>query len=134
MSTENKLKENWIASIPEILNKDENFRKISWNFNETIILIIQGDNKLEKIQSFIFKFRNGECIEALKKSEIKDYSFSISAPLATWKNLIQGESNLFAQIIDNKMKLSGNIDSFMKNVATIKVLSNLLQENEMILI
>lgn len=129
--------EGWVKALQETLNKSKEYEKAAKRWKGALITeILEEPGKLEKPVYLYVNPVEGKIIEAmeLKSREEKDAPYVMSAKYSVWKDIIQGKYDGTAAIMKGKMKLKGNMQEMMKNVAASQIMMKEMKKIETVFI
>ena len=121
----------WIKAAQTIINMSVDFKQASRNWEGDFIFSITKDQNLDEDFNFYFEVIRGECKNAKKLDKIEECTCLLSGPYSIWKKVLSyeppsKETNFLAYVIEDKMKLSGDMSLIMRNISLIKIITHAL--------
>lgn len=129
--------EEWMKALQEVLNGSKQYEKAAKRWKGALVTeILPEEGKLDNPVYLYMNPVEGRVVEAcaLKKLEEKDAPYVMTAKFSVWKDIIQGKYDGTQAIMKGKMKLKGNMQELMKNVAASQIMMNEMKKLDTVFI
>ena len=119
------LTDEWVKIYLESLNQDEDFKRMTRSWENKFLFVFQGG---DQTQGLLLDIWRGTCKSADVVSNKQQISLCLAGPMASWDLILKKESNFFKLVIEQQMELRGDIDTLMKNLPAIKLMTRKMAE------
>lgn len=127
--------EEWVKAVQDALNASRQYEKVAKKWKGALIVeILPEEGILEEPAYLYINPAAGKVQEAcqLKSLDEKDAPYVMTAKYSIWKDILNGKYDGTQAIMKGKMKLKGNMQEMMKNVAASQVMMNEMKKVETI--
>ncbi len=121
------LSNEWVSQYIESLNQDENFKRITRKWEDNILFFFQEKDSMES-KGILLTIHHGVCKEGKIVSDVEEVPMTIIGSMANWKILFQGKISFFNLIIEQKLRMKGDVDKIMRNLPAINAMVNKIIE------
>jgi putative sterol carrier protein len=107
--------DEWIKALMEVVNESEEYAKAAEKWEGDLNFIVEPGPGLPRAACLYMDLWHGSCRSAAafppgeKKAE-----FEISAPLATWRQVLDGKLDPIMGLTTRRLKLKGNLMKILK--------------------
>ena len=125
--------EEWVKAVQDALNASKQYEKVAKKWKGALIVeILPEEGILDKPAYLYINPVAGKVEEAcqLKSLDEKDAPYVMTAKYSIWKDILNGKYDGTQAIMKGKMKLKGNMQELMKNVAASQVMMNEMKKVE----
>lgn len=99
--------EAWIKALQAELAKSQAYQRAAKNWEGDLCFAITAGPGTAKETYLYMDLWHGECRNAYASVQPVNSAFTISAPLATWKRVIQGQMDPIQGLTSRQLKLKG---------------------------
>ena len=103
--------DEWIKALHQELNSSKAYQEAAKKWEGDLSFIVQSGSQDTYLYLDLW---HGECREAYASDSAVDSEFTIAAPLATWKQVIQGKVDPIRGLMTKKLKLTGPMAKILK--------------------
>ncbi len=120
----------WLSSFHNKLNADPQYASIAKKWEGDLIFSIEPDGQFPETVHFYFDLWHGKCraSRTLTSPDEVNALFTISAPFANWKRILDGDLNPMQALLTQKLKVRGNMGYLMRNVPVVLDFARCAQE------
>jgi len=110
--------EAWIKQFHDEVNSSEPYRQAAKNWEGDFYFIVEPEGALTKPVYMFMDLWHGESRDAFIAQDptVKNPEFVISAPVSTWKDVIELRLDPMKGLMTKKLKLKGNMAKIMRAV------------------
>jgi putative sterol carrier protein len=110
--------ETWIKRLHEEVNKSEAYRQVAKTWEGDFYFVVEPEGSLTEPVYMYMDLWHGESRDAFIAEDpaVKNPEFVISAPVSTWKDVIQLRLDPMKGLMTKKLKLKGNMAKIMRAV------------------
>ena len=114
----NFISDEWIKALCQELNQSESYAQVAKNWEGDFYFIIEPEGEMTEPSIFYFDLWHGKCREAklITDEGEKQPAFRMSAPLSSWRKVIEKKLDPIQGLMTRKLKLKGNMAMIMRNV------------------
>ena len=122
----------WAKELMEILNASAAYKEAAKKWEGDLVFVIQPGPGLSNEKYIYLDLWHGECRSAreLESKSEQQSAFELVAPLATWRDVLEGRLDPIRGITTRKLKLKGNIMKVLKAPKAAVELVNCAKEIE----
>jgi putative sterol carrier protein len=108
----------WIKQLHEEVNKSEAYRQAARNWEGDFYFVIEPEGSLAEPVYMYMDLWHGESRNAFVVQDpiVKSPEFIISAPVSTWKEVVELRLDPIKGLLTRKLKLKGNMPKIMRAV------------------
>ena len=107
--------DEWIRAMGQEINASEAYRKAAAKWEGDFYFIAEAGPGLSEPMYLYMDLWHGECREAGAVAEgDKSPEFSISAPVATWRKVIEKQLDPIRGMMTGQLKLKGTMSKIMR--------------------
>jgi len=116
----------WVKACMEDLNQSAAYEDSAKNWEGDFYFVIEPGGKMEKPVILYMDLWHGKCRDAFEVTEdgAKEPAYRLSAPVATWKKVLNRQLDPIQGMMTGQLRLKGNLVMVMKNVNAAKELVN----------
>ncbi|MBW8010068.1 MAG: hypothetical protein FVQ83_02340 [Chloroflexi bacterium] len=113
--------EEWVLTLKEKLNSDEQYQRIAKNWEGDIIYVVEPSGVLEEEIKFYIDLWHGTCRKAimLKPGEQQEAAFVLRASYDNLARILKGDLDPMQAMLTRKLKVEGSMIYMMRNVPTV---------------
>jgi putative sterol carrier protein len=118
--------DEWIKALCQELNQSESYAQAAKNWEGDFYFIVEPGGAIEETVIFWVDLWHGKCRGAkliTDKGE-KQPAFRMSAPLSSWRKVIERKLDPIQGLMTRQLKLKGNMAMIMRNVKAAQELVN----------
>lgn len=106
--------DEWIKCLADEVNRSRNYREAAKTWEGDFCFVVQGAGKSELSRMYMDLW-HGECRDAYRVAgrQAKIPEFTIEAPLATWRRVVERKLDPIQAIVMRQLRLKGNIFKIM---------------------
>lgn len=115
----------WIKALMAELNQSSAYEEAAHTWEGDFCFIVEPGGTLEKPVTLYMDLWHGKCRQAYELNEANDGhspAFTLSAPVATWKKVINKQLDPVQGMMTGKLHIKGNMGMIMKHVRAAKEL------------
>jgi putative sterol carrier protein len=115
----------WIKALMAELNVSAAYEDAARSWEGDFCFIVEPGGTLEKTVTLYMDLWHGKCRQAYEINEATDGhkpAFTLSAPVATWKRVLNKQLDPVQGMMTGKLHIKGNMGMIMKNVRAAKEL------------
>ena len=111
----------WLNSLKDKLNSDEDYQRIASKWEGDIIFQIEPSGALTEKLLFFVGLWHGEClgVEVLEKIEDKEAVFVLVSKFDNIVKVLKGQLDPMQAMLTAKLRVKGNLGVMMRNVPTV---------------
>ena len=108
--------ESWIQELSKLLNESPSYEQSAKDWEGDFIFVVSADEMLEENAYLFLGLRHGKSTGAalLSSAGERPAEYTITAPFATWRKVIDGELDPIQGMMMRKLKLEGNLMKIMR--------------------
>ncbi len=108
----------WIKQFHAEVNKSEAYRQAAKNWEGDFYFVIEPEGSLTEPVYMYMDLWHGESREAFITDDpsVKDPEFVVSAPLSTWKDVVELRLDPLKGLMTKQLRLKGNMAKIMRAV------------------
>ena len=119
--TENKIPfatDDWINRLHEEINKSEAYRQAAKTWEGDFFFVVEPEGPLTETTYMYVDLWHGASRGAFvaKDPTVKNPEFIISAPVSTWKDVVELKLDPMKGLLTRRLKLQGNMAKIMRAV------------------
>jgi putative sterol carrier protein len=106
----------WIQALREHLNASSSYERAAKDWEGDFVFVVEPNGTGGPPQYLFLGLYHGRCTEAAMLTEASERvtEFTISAPLATWRLVVEGKLDPIQGLMTKKLKLQGNMMKIMR--------------------
>lgn len=110
--------ETWIKRFHEEVNHSQAYRQAAKTWEGDFYFVIEPEGSLSEPVYMYMDLWHGESREAFiaQDPSVRDPEFVISAPVSTWKDVVELRLDPMKGLLTKKLKLRGNMAKIMRAV------------------
>ena len=107
----------WIKALGEVLNASNGYRAAAKKWEGDLIFVVEQGGSMPADAHLYLDLWHGDCRDAfaLSSAAEKGSEFTLSAPLATWQQVISGQLDPIKAIMTKKLGLKGPMTKILKS-------------------
>jgi putative sterol carrier protein len=107
----------WVKALGEGLNASNGYRAAAKKWEGDLIFVVEKGGVLSDDAYLYLDLWHGDCRDAyaLADAGAKSSEFTLSAPLATWQQVITGQLDPIKAIMTKKLGLKGPMTKILKS-------------------
>jgi putative sterol carrier protein len=108
--------DEWIKAVMAELNTSAAYHEAAKHWEGDICLVVQSGPGVDAEMSMYMDLWHGACREAYRVNDVltKRPEFTIAAPLATWRRVLEKKIDPIQAVVTFQLKLKGNMIKVMK--------------------
>lgn len=108
--------DGWIKALREEINNSEAYRKAAENWEGDFYFVVEESPGVPQDKYLYLDLWHGEARDAylVEDPSTKETAFELSAPLKTWKGVLNKKIDPIRGIMTRQLKLKGNMMKVMK--------------------
>ena len=108
----------WIEALCQELNESEAYAQAAKNWEGDFYFIVEPGGAIKEPVIFYIDLWHGKCREAklITDEGEKQPVFRMSAPLSSWRKVIEKKLDPIQGLMTRQLKLKGNMAMIMRNV------------------
>jgi putative sterol carrier protein len=107
--------DEWIKALMEVVNQSDAYARAAEKWEGDLNFIVEPGPGLSRATSLYMDLWHGSCRGAgLYPQGEKNAEFEISAPLATWRQVLDGKLDPIMGLTTRRLKLKGNLMKILK--------------------
>ena len=108
--------ESWIQELSKLLNESPSYEQSAKDWEGDFIFVVSADETLEKEAYLFLGLHHGKSTGAalLASADERPAEYTITAPFATWRKVIDGDLDPIQGMMMRKLKLEGNLMKIMR--------------------
>lgn len=107
--------DEWIAALMEVVNRSDAYARAAEKWEGDLNFIVEPGPGLPKPACLYMDLWHGSCRNAGQfPVGQKNAEFEISAPLATWRQVLDGKLDPIMGLTTRRLKLKGNLMKILK--------------------
>jgi putative sterol carrier protein len=108
--------DEWIKALCEQLNANEAYAQAAKNWEGDFYFIVEPKGSLTEPVYLYMDLWHGKCRDAFmtQNPDEKDPEYLLSAPMSTWRRVIEKQLDPIQGMMTRKIKLKGNMVKIMK--------------------
>jgi putative sterol carrier protein len=108
--------EEWVQELMQVVNGSQTYKDAAQKWEGDLVFVIQPGPGLAEEEYLYLDLWHGECRSAkrLQTAGEEQAAFEIAAPLATWRDVLEGRLDPIRGITSRKLKLKGNLMKILK--------------------
>lgn len=113
--------DDWLPTLKEKLNSDEQYADIARNWEGDIICRIEPDGPLPEPVIYYLDLWHGRCRDAYVLEDINQNkpALLLTAPYSNFIKILKGETEVVQALLTRKISVKGNMALLMRNVPTV---------------
>ncbi len=110
--------DEWIKALCQELNQSESYAQAAKNWEGDFYFIVEPGGAIEEPVIFYVDLWHGNCRDAFLVTDEgeKQPVFRMSAPLSSWRKVLEKELDPIQGLMTRRLKLKGNMAMIMRNV------------------
>jgi len=110
--------DEWIKALCQELNESEPYAQAAKNWEGDFYFIVEPAGVIKEPIIFYIDLWHGKCREAKLTTDEgeKQPVFRMSAPLSSWRKVLDKELDPIQGLLTRRLKLKGNMAMIMRNV------------------
>lgn len=107
----------WVKELMKIANNSSTYQSAAAKWEGDLVFTVQKGPGLPEDKYLYMDLWHGECREAkeLQSADEEDAEFEISAPLVTWRKVLEGQLDPIRGISSRQLKLRGSMMKILKS-------------------
>lgn len=107
--------DEWIKAMAREINASEAYRKSATKWEGDFFFVVEPGPGLDEAVYMYMDLWHGDCREAgeVREGE-KEPEFSISAPVSTWRRVIEKQLDPIRGMMTGQLKLQGTMSKIMR--------------------
>ncbi|MCA9931268.1 MAG: SCP2 sterol-binding domain-containing protein [Anaerolineales bacterium] len=107
---------DWVKAVMQALNESDAYANAAKNWEGDFYFIVDKGDGIPETVYLYMDLWHGKCREALKaeSADQKSPAFELSAPLKTWKGVLNKKIDPIQGLVTRKLKLKGPMVKVMK--------------------
>ena len=125
--------EEWVKAVQDALNASKQYEKVAKKWKGALIVEILPEEGILDKPAYLYINPVADKVQEacqLKSIDEKDAPYVMTAKYSIWKDILNGKYDGTQAIMKGKMKLKGNMQELMKNVAASQVMMNEMKKVE----
>jgi putative sterol carrier protein len=120
------LSDEWIKTLCQEINQSEAYAQAARNWEGDFYFVVELEGEMKETVIFYVDLWHGECRGARLITDEKEKApaFRMSAPLSSWRKVVEKELDPIQGLMTRKLKLEGNMAMIMRNVKAAQELVN----------
>jgi putative sterol carrier protein len=114
----------WIKEAKEKINASEAYQKAANVWEGDLVFIVTAVPDERQVAYLYMDLWHGECRDAYETDKNKNSEFTITAPVAVWRDVLEGKLDPIRGIMSRKLKMSGSMAKIMKSPKAASELVN----------
>jgi putative sterol carrier protein len=108
--------DEWVKALQEELNKSEAYKKAAEKWEGDFYFIVEKGKGVDEDTYLYLDLWHGDARDAYLQDDpaSKKTAFELSAPLETWRGVLNKKIDPISGIVTRKLKLKGNMMKIMK--------------------
>lgn len=106
--------DEWIRELHIELNNSKAYRQAAQKWEGDICFIVKAGAGVARETYLYMDLWHGECRDAYESDAPLNSEFTISAPLPTWKRVIEGKLDPIRGLMRGQLKLTGPLTKILK--------------------
>jgi putative sterol carrier protein len=106
--------DEWIKMLRVELEKSDAYRTAAKRWEGDLCFVVTAGAGAAEDTHLYLDLWHGECRDAYASKQPVDSAFTISAPYATWKKVIQGKLDPIRGLTSRQLKLQGPMTKILK--------------------
>jgi putative sterol carrier protein len=121
--------DEWVKALMEVVNKSDTYKKAAEKWEGDLFFVVEAGPGMEEDSYLYMDLWHGECrgAGAFKPHE-QSPEFEIRAPLATWRQVLDGKLDPIRGLSTRRLKLKGNLMKILKTPRAALALVNCARE------
>jgi putative sterol carrier protein len=107
--------DEWLQALHAELNESKAYRAAAAKWEGDLCFVVTAGPGIPQDTYLYMDLWHGECRNAKASDEPVNSEFTISAPLPTWKKVIQGQLDPIRAIMGRQLKLKGPMAKVLKS-------------------
>ncbi len=109
--------EEWVQALMVALNESAGYRDAAQKWEGDLTFVVKKAAGLSEDRFLYLDLWHGECRSAseLASPDEKRSEFQMSAPLTTWRQVIEGRLDPIRAIMTRKLQVSGPVTKILKS-------------------
>lgn len=104
----------WVKAAMEEVNASEAYQKAAKNWEGDLVFIVTAVPDERQTVYLYMDLWHGECREAYETTADKESEFTITAPVAVWRKVLEGKLDPIRGLMSRQLKLTGSLAKIMK--------------------
>lgn len=108
--------DEWIKALSDQLNGSASYERASKDWEGDFVFVVEADETLAETSYLYLDLHHGKSPSArqLAGPDEAQAAFVLSAPLATWRRVIEGKLDPIQGMMTRQLKLQGNMMKIMR--------------------
>lgn len=113
--------EEWCHALADLLNHSPEHLQDAGDYVGTSTWVITADGALTQTVRLYFSFDHGKLIETgvIPAGEPRETDDTTTAPLGTWRKVVEGKLNPVPALVRGQLKLEGRAMHVLRNVKAV---------------
>src|ERR1700690_1933776 len=109
--------DEWIKALSAELNASESYSKAAANWEGDFLFVVQPDAAFQQTAYLYIDIQHGKSPSAMQTGSLdeKKAMYTVSAPFATWRRVIEGKLDAVQGMFSGKLKVRGNMAQIQRN-------------------
>lgn len=116
--------DEWIKEAKVKINGSEAYQKAAKIWEGDLVFVVTAVPDERQVAYLYMDLWHGECRDAYETDASKDSEFTITAPVAVWRDVLDGKLDPIRGIMSRKLKMSGSMAKIMKSPKAASELVN----------
>ena len=104
----------WVKAAMEKVNASEAYQKAAKNWEGDLVFIVTAVPDERQTVYLYMDLWQGECRKAYETTADQSSEFTITAPVAVWRKVLDGKLDPIRGLVSRQLKLTGNLAKIMK--------------------
>jgi putative sterol carrier protein len=107
--------DEWIKAAMEKVNASEAYQKAAKVWEGDLVFVVTAVPDERQTVYLYMDLWHGECRDAYETTADKPSEFTITAPVAVWRKVLEGNLDPIRGIVSRQLKLTGSLPKIMKS-------------------
>jgi putative sterol carrier protein len=109
--------DEWIKALSAELNASESYAKAAANWEGDFLFVVQPDATYQQTAYLYIDIQHGKSPSAMQTGSLdeKKAMYTVSAPFATWRKVIEGKLDAVQGMFSGKLKVRGNMAQIQRD-------------------
>ena len=107
--------DEWIKTAMEKVNASEAYQKAAKVWEGDLVFVVTAVPDERQTVYLYMDLWHGECRDAYETTADKPSEFTITAPVAVWRKVLEGNLDPIRGIVSRQLKLTGSLPKIMKS-------------------
>jgi putative sterol carrier protein len=107
--------DEWIKEAMVKINASEGYQKAAKVWEGDLVFIVTAVPDERQVAYLYMDLWHGECRDAYETDADKNSEFTITAPMAVWRKVLEGKLDPIRGLMSRQLKQTGSLSKIMKS-------------------